>query len=321
MESCITDLDVQDFEELGAFAGAGLEAVKLALERAHQSLTNGRIPISGAAVELTKSGKLQVVTVGNNGRIPPLEPVQSGYPTDHGETAAIREIEDVSKVDWSQVVFATTLSPCIMCGTALTWLWKLGLRRVVVAESSSFSGTATMLEKLDGMIVIRLSNLQAQGMMKTFSLKYPWDWAADIGEIPPQDLGFSQSLEAKDVLERFATKMAKEMKPGHQAAVVSAETIAASAEDERPRSGGNETRSAVMIAMGSAGSSINLRECVIFFQTSSPILSLEEFGPVSVGACKLFRPAKVVVTADPAAELKSSLEDAGIPVLVARSGM
>lgn len=64
VESCITDLDVQDFEELGAFAGAGLEAVKLALERAHQSLTNGRIPISGAAVELTKSGKLQVVTVG-----------------------------------------------------------------------------------------------------------------------------------------------------------------------------------------------------------------------------------------------------------------
>ena len=258
---------------------------------------------------------------GNNGRIPPLEPVQSGYPTDHGETAAIREIEDVSKVDWSQVVFATTLSPCIMCGSALTWLWKLGLRRVVVAESSSFSGTATMLKKLDGMTVICLSNLQAQGMMKTFSLRYPWDWAADIGEIPPQDLGFSQSLEAKDALERFATKMAKEMKPGHQAAVVSAESIAASAEDERPRSGGNETRSAVMIAMGSAGSSINLRECVIFFQTSSPILSLEEFGPVSVGACKLFRPAKVVVTADPAAELKSSLEDAGIPVLVARSGM
>lgn len=64
VESCITDLDVQDFQELGAFAGAGLEAVKLALERAHQSLTNGRIPISGAAVELTKSGKLQVVTVG-----------------------------------------------------------------------------------------------------------------------------------------------------------------------------------------------------------------------------------------------------------------
>ena len=63
-ESCITDLDAQDFHELGSFAGAGLEAVKLALERAHQSLTNGRIPISGAAVELTKSGKLQVVTVG-----------------------------------------------------------------------------------------------------------------------------------------------------------------------------------------------------------------------------------------------------------------
>ena len=322
-----------------------MEAVKLALERANESLADGRIPISGAAVELTKSGKLKTVTIGSmaclrescpfpsfsilfpfnisffskersgmalscvcsdeghNGRIPPLSG-QSGYPTDHGETAAIREIKDVSKIAWSRVVFATTLSPCIMCSSALKWLWKLGLRRVVVAESSSFAG-ATLLDELDGMTVVRLSNLKAQSMMKTFSTHYPWDWAADIGEIPPGDLTFSQSLETADELEEFLKQMHKEMKPGHQAAVVSSEGILASAEDERPQSGGNETRSAAMIAMGSAGSQVNLRECVLFFRASdhSPNVNLDEFGAVSMGACKLFKPAKVVLTASPTDEL------------------
>ena len=42
-----------------------MEAVKLALERASESLADGRIPISGAAVELTKSGKLKTVTIGS----------------------------------------------------------------------------------------------------------------------------------------------------------------------------------------------------------------------------------------------------------------
>jgi len=310
-------LDVNEFCELGEFARAGMEAVKLALERANESLADGRIPISGAAVELTKSGKLKTVTIGHNGRIPPLSG-QSGYPTDHGETAAIREIKDVSKIAWSRVVFATTLSPCIMCSSALKWLWKLGLRRVVVAESSSFAG-ATLLDELDGMTVVRLSNLKAQSMMKTFSTHYPWDWAADIGEIPPGDLTFSQSLETADELEEFLKQMHKEMKPGHQAAVVSSEGILASAEDERPQSGGNETRSAAMIAMGSAGSQVNLRECVLFFRASdhSPNVNLDEFGAVSMGACKLFKPAKVVLTASPTDELKLSLENAGIQVLVA----
>ena len=252
---------------------------------------------------------------GHNGRIPPLS--GSGYPTDHGETAAIREIKDVSKIAWSRVVFATTLSPCIMCSSALKWLWQLGLRRVVVAESSSFAGTS-LLDELDGMTVIRLSNLKAQSMMKTFSTHYPWDWAADIGEIPPGDLTFSQSLETADALEEFSKKLQKEMKPGHQAAVVSSHGILASAEDERPQSGGNETRSAAMIAMGSAGSQVNLRECVLFFRASNhSAVNLDEFGAVSMGACKLFRPAKVVLTASPTDELKLSLENAGSQVLVA----
>ena len=254
---------------------------------------------------------------GHNGRIP--APSQCGYPTDHGETGAIREIPDVSKVPWSRVVFATTLDPCVMCGSALKWLWTLGLRRVVVgAGDSSFSGTGKMLEQLDGMTVVRLSNSSSESMMKTFSSHYPWDWAADIGEIPPGNLSMSQSLENFDALVEFSAKVCKEMKPGHEVAVVGpSRDILASAQDERLQSGGNETRSAAMIAMGSAGSQVNLRECVLFFKAPGPNPSVDDFGAVSIGACKLFRPAKVVVTAPPSVELKSSLLDAGIKVLVA----
>ncbi|CAK9076274.1 unnamed protein product [Durusdinium trenchii] len=316
-------LSIEDFHQLGDFAEAGLEAVRLALERADKALSDGRVPISGAAVEMKKTGALHVVAVGQNGRIPPLPSEETGYPTDHGETAAIREIEDVSKVDWSQVVFATSLSPCVMCGAALTWLWSLGLRRIVVAESLNFSGTADMLAKLDGMTVVRLSSVKAQSMMMKFSTKYPWDWAADIGEIPPSDLKFSQSLEERsESLRVLMAKMQSLMTPkGHVhciAAVVSAKGIHASAEDERSQSGGNETRSAVMLAMGQAGSQVNLRECVLVFMAPGTVeTNLDDFGSVSIGACKLFRPAKVVVTAPPVDELRASLEGAGIPVLVA----
>ena len=280
----------------------------MALERAEKSLASGRIPISGAAVELTETKKLRVVTVGHNGRIPEAE--ELGYPTDHGETAAIRQVKDVSKVNWSRVVFATSLSPCVMCGSALTWLWGLGLRRVVVAESSSFGGTASLLCQLEGMTVVSLSNVHAQAMMRSFSRRYPWDWAADIGEVPPRP-DLRKSLECPQFLSDFLKEVA------HEAVVIGAEGVAlSSAEDERPESGGNETRSAVMLAMGRAGSHVNLRECAILYRSSKETTSLADFGPVSVGACKLFRPYKIIFTAPPTEDLSSSLEDAKIPILL-----
>ncbi|CAJ1334575.1 unnamed protein product [Effrenium voratum] len=306
-------LHIRDLHELGDFAQAGFEAVVLALDRASNSLEDDRVPISGAAVELTKTGRLRTVAIGHNGRIPPSgSRCSSGYPTDHGETAAIRQVKDVSKVDWGRVVFATTLSPCVMCGATLEWLWGLGLRRVVVAESASFSGTADSLAQLSGMTVVCLSSPQAQSMMKTFAGRFPWDWAADIGEIPPRDLAFISSFDEKSVTD-FATRMSAQIAAGHQAAVVRSDVVMASAADERSQSGGNETRSAVMLAMGRAGSEVNLRECILFIRSSST-LSLREFGVVSVGACKLFRPALIVATVSMELELKSKLEEAGLRV-------
>ena len=305
-------LKLADFQELGEFAAAGLEAATLALERADESLASGRIPISGAAVELTETKKLHIVTVGHNGRIPEASSEELGYPTDHGETGALRQIKDVSKINWSRVVFATSLSPCVMCGSALTWLWELGLRRVVVAESTSFGGTASLLAKLEGMTVVSLSNVQAQLMMRRFSRRYPWDWAADIGEVPPQDLSLGKSLECSEFLSDLVGKV----RLAQEAVVLGAKGPLSSAQDERPQSGGNETRSAVMLAMGRAGSHVNLRECAILYRSSKDTTSLADFGPVSVGACKLFRPCRIILTAPPTADLSSSLEDARIPILL-----
>ena len=102
-----------DLAALGDYAEAGLRAVQLALAQAEESGLSGRIPIAGAAVLRAVDGSLHTVTVGCNGRIP--ADGGAGYPTDHGETGALRHIHDVEAVDWSRVVFATTLSPCIMC--------------------------------------------------------------------------------------------------------------------------------------------------------------------------------------------------------------
>ena len=139
---------------------------------------------------------------------------------------------------------------------------------VVIAESSSFGGAGSQLEQLEGMQVLNLSNAYAQSMMKTFATRFPWDWAADIGEIPPKDLELSTRLLTQSwELRLFVDKISEELtKLKHTAAVIDprGELLASSA-DERKESGGNETRSAVMLALGRAGSKVNLRECVLFF--------------------------------------------------------
>ena len=211
----------------------------------------------------------------------------------------------------------------VMCTSALTWLWGLGLRgwdasghccgfrsmalvyrgssfslpqevpeclsnlsttlksygalrclpsgHLVVAESSSFSGGAGVLSQLEGMKIVNLSNAFAQTMMKTFATRFPWDWAADIGEIPPGDLGLSRRLQTENwELRLFTTRVASYLQEQkHQAAVVDSRgEILASAADERQSSGGNETHASVMLALGRAGSAANLRESVVFFMAS-----------------------------------------------------
>ena len=120
--------------------------------------------------------------MGCNNRIPEKYKYGSpgiGYPTDHGETSALRTIQaNFNSLDWSNAVFATTLSPCVMCTRSLIHLHSLGLRRLVIAEAKTFQGPSNeLLRNLPGMTVVELTNADGIAMMQDFARTYPWDWA------------------------------------------------------------------------------------------------------------------------------------------------
>ena len=318
-------LELSHFASLGEFAKAGLRSTTLALERAQRSFGEGRIPIAGAAVSMDAGGQLTTVTVGNNGRIPPPGTDSIGYPTDHGETAAIRELADVGAWDWSRVVFTTTLSPCIMCNRTLSYLYTLGLNKIVIAEAQTYPGTKDLLKKLPGMTLVELTNPEGVRMMRAFSRTYPWDWAADIGEVPPQDLAFARGLSHNaEVQKQLISDVVKEHLRGnsdYSAGVVSPKgKLITSAGDQRSDHGGNPTYSAAMIAMGEAGSSVNLRECVLVFAAGDTrtLAGVAEFGHSSLGACELFRPAAVLSNVAFDDALKEALGKVRVEVIETR---
>jgi tRNA(Arg) A34 adenosine deaminase TadA len=297
-------MKVDDFAPLGDHAAAGHAATRLALEAGAASGAAGRIPISGAAVARRHDGSLETVCVGVNGRIP--ADGGAGYPTDHGETGAIRGIEDAGAVDWADVVFATTLSPCIMCTRTLMHLHGRGLRRLVIAESQSFAGRKDLLRPLPGMQIVELSHPPAVDMMQRFARRYPWDWAADIGEVPPAS-GID-GLDPAAMLDALS-------QAGADAGVFEPTgRLIAEARDGRAATGGNPVYSAAMLAMGRAGSAVNLREHVLVIGHPGTI-DLAAFGASSLGACELFRPAAVVTRGPVSADLRAQLEVAGVRTL------
>lgn len=134
-------MSIERFLSFGAYAAAGLRATRDALAESHRSFLMNRIPIAGAIVVRDAiNGSLHSIVQGHNGRIPlpdgcsvphnDMECHPNGYPTDHGETGCIRALgSNFASVDWSCAVFATTLSPCIMCTQTIIYLHGLGLSR------------------------------------------------------------------------------------------------------------------------------------------------------------------------------------------------
>lgn len=328
MESNPFGLRLSDFSAFGAFAAAGLEATTAALTRVERSYHQARVPIAGAAVHMDENGALTVLAVGNNGRIPPPpgecadpDPHCKGYPTDHGETGTIRQIEGVGSVDWSRVVFTTSLNPCIMCNRTLTHLWTLGLNKIVVADVSTYEGTADMLKKLPGMILVELNNAVDAGWMTTFARTYPWDWNADIGQIPPANLSLVEELPENTALqEKLLSEVAAAAlgKASFAAGVVTPDQkLVSTSPDDRAAHDDNPTFSAPMIAMGRAGSSVNLHECAVVFVARDPKVPLDipGFGHSSRGACELFRPGTLLTNVALADDLRAAMKAAGVPVI------
>lgn len=328
MDNDAFGLRLSDFAALGRFAPAGLAATTAALERVRRSYDQHRVPIAGAAVHMGGDEEVTVLAVGNNGRIPPPpgecappDPECRGYPTDHGETATIRQIEDVHAVDWSNVVFTTSLNPCIMCNRTLTYLWTLGLNKIVVADVSTYGGTASMLAKLEGMTLVELNVPVDADWMKTFARTYPWDWNADIGMIPPADLGLVSRLPEDPALQRGLlerVRAAGSSEGPHAAGVVTPDgKLAAAAVDQRSVHGDNPTWSGPMIAMGEAGSSVNLHECALVFCAPADVacVGVAGFGYSSLGACELFAPGVLLVDAPLEDDLRDALEKAHVTVV------
>ncbi|HSM62043.1 MAG TPA: hypothetical protein VK849_14650, partial [Longimicrobiales bacterium] len=110
---------------------------------------------------------------------------------------------------------------------------------------------------------------------------------------------------------------------GHVAGVVGPDgAVITAAVDERAAHGDNPTWSGPMRAMGGAGSSVNLHECVLVFCAADPAepLDAEAFGHSSQGACELFAPGVLLVDARVGAELRALLEKSGVRVVEAPSG-
>ncbi|MEM6471607.1 MAG: hypothetical protein AAF802_18755 [Planctomycetota bacterium] len=309
---------MRELKSFGKFSEAAQVAVERAIELAGNSGRNHRIPISGVATQRLSDGSVQIVAEGVNGRIP-MAASDRGYPTDHGETAAIRAISSVTDISWHDVVFATTLSPCAMCARALVELSRLGLHKFVIAESTSFPGRRDLLDSINASQVIGLAEPRAIELMRTFANRYPWDWAADIGEIPTNgpmpsdDEGLERAIE-QHLHKRPARACCSASvfdRNGNQLSF---------AEDQRDDHAANPTFSAVIQAIGLAGSVINLRECVIVCGTEHsdrPVTRIE-FGEASIGACEVFRPARILFTSPVERELLDVLKQTGADVRVLR---
>lgn len=105
---------------------------------------------------------------------------------------------------------------------------------------------------------------------------------------------------------------------GADAAVIGGSyEVIAHAADGRDQHGGNPVFSAPMIAMGNAGSAVNLRELALVVRTGKGggEVDLAQFGASSLGACELFRPSAVLLLdAAAAPELRAALEAVGVAV-------
>jgi cytosine deaminase len=137
-----------------------------AIEQARISRREGGVPVGAA---LAVDGVLR--GVGHNQR------VQLGSVIRHGETDCLENIGRLHASVYRRASLYTTLSPCSMCtGTILLY----GIGRVVIAESTTFTGPEYLLREA-GVEVLLLDDQSCVAMMRTFIAEAPELWNEDIG--------------------------------------------------------------------------------------------------------------------------------------------
>ena len=142
------------------------EFMKLAMDQARKSLSEGGIPIGSV---LVRDGK--VIAAGHNKR------VQENNPILHGEMDCLNNAGRIGS--FRNTTIYSTLMPCYMCAGTIV---QFRIRKVIVGESETFSGAREFMEQ-HGVEVIDLDIQECKDMMKEFIETKPEIWNEDIGEL------------------------------------------------------------------------------------------------------------------------------------------
>lgn len=144
-----------------------LAFMRVAIEQAAKSLSEGGVPVGAA---LVADGAL--LGSGHNRR------VQQGSVIRHGETDCLENVGRLHASVYRRATMYTTLSPCDMCTGAIL---LYGIPRVVVGENRTFMGGEDLLRSR-GVEVVNLDSDECRALMAEFIARYPDVWDEDIGE-------------------------------------------------------------------------------------------------------------------------------------------
>ena len=142
------------------------EFMKLAIEQAKKSLSEGGIPIGSV---LVRNG--DVIAKGHNKRVQELNPIL------HGEMDCLVNAGRIST--YKDTVIYSTLMPCFMCAGTIV---QFKIPKVIVGENDTFEGAWDMM-KDHGVEIINLDLDECKDMMREFIEKNPELWNEDIGEL------------------------------------------------------------------------------------------------------------------------------------------
>ncbi len=140
--------------------------MRVALEEAEKSFTEGGIPIGAV---LVKEG--QIVGRGHNRRVQQSDPIM------HAEIDCLRNAGRLGRYD--KTVLYSTLMPCYLCAGAVV---QFGIKTVIVGESETFAGARNFLES-HGVEVVDLNINECKQLMEKFIQTNPELWKEDIGEL------------------------------------------------------------------------------------------------------------------------------------------
>jgi len=140
--------------------------LEAAIDEARQGAREGGIPIGSV---LVVDG--QIVGRGHNRR------VQRGSPVLHAEMDCLENAGRLRASEYGRSTLYSTLSPCDMCSGAVL---LYGIRRVVIAENTTFRGPEDYLRSR-GVELLLLDDPSCITMMREFVAARLELWDEDIG--------------------------------------------------------------------------------------------------------------------------------------------